>query len=159
MTGLLVVGLALLGVAVGFYALTKRCNGIDRFRIWGSLISVFARLGGGIYTKDTQMLVQILLETSSVGIPERMIHGTRGDCRTTSETMLVTAQEWQQIYLRPMRLRRLRFMLFCDLVCLGARKPFFFRWFLVGYPLLQPIIGLFFIKLGASKNIVGALYK
>ena len=49
-TGLLVVGLSLLGVA-GLYAATKNLNYLIGLGFGGSLISVFARLGGGIFTK------------------------------------------------------------------------------------------------------------
>ena len=49
-TGLLVVGLGLLGVA-GFYWATKNVNALIGLGFGASLISVFARLGGGIYTK------------------------------------------------------------------------------------------------------------
>ena len=49
-TGLLVVGLGIIGVA-GFYALTHNISAMISLGFGGSLISVFARLGGGIYTK------------------------------------------------------------------------------------------------------------
>jgi len=49
-TGILVVGLALLGTA-GFYFITHDLHALIGFAFGGSLISIFARLGGGIYTK------------------------------------------------------------------------------------------------------------
>lgn len=107
-TGLLVVGLALLSVGLYFKigelvlgSQEAAVNSLVGLALGASLISVFARLGGGIYTKaadvgaDLVGKIESQLEEDDPGIPRRLPI-TWG---TTSETV----PEWRQMFLRRMR--------------------------------------------------------
>jgi K(+)-stimulated pyrophosphate-energized sodium pump len=155
-TGLLVAGLGLLSVA-GFYSLTKDLMALVALGFGGSLISVFARLGGGIYTKAADVGADLVGKIEA-GIPEDdprnpaviadQVGDNVGDCAGMAadlfETYAVTL---------------IAAMILGDLIFLGLPQAILLPLFLASIALLATIIATFFVKLPKSQNIMSALYK
>jgi len=155
-TGLLVVSLGLLAVA-GFYFLTRDLTSLIALGFGGSLISVFARLGGGIYTKAADVGADIVGKIEK-GIPEDdprnpaviadLVGDNVGDCAGMAadifETYTITI---------------IATMILGALIYPQNPQFIFLPLLLGGVSILASIIGSFFVKLGKEENIMGALYK
>ncbi len=156
-TGLMVVGLGLLGVAV-YYALTKDLQALIGLGFGGSLISVFARLGGGIFTKAADVGGDLVGKVEA-GIPEDdarnpatiadAVGDNVGDCAGMAADLFET-------YVVTMVAAMLLGNLLFSSTTAGTMYPLV----LGGLAVLASIAGTFFIKLGQDKTaIMGALYK
>jgi K(+)-stimulated pyrophosphate-energized sodium pump len=169
-TGLLVAGLALLGVAVYFYLLAgplghapnsrETIDALVALGFGASLISIFARLGGGIFTKGADVGADLVGKVEA-GIPEDdprnpatiadNVGDNVGDCAGMAADLFET---YAVTVVATMVLAAIFFtgqpvlyaaMLFPLAICAAC--------------IVTSIAGTYFVKLGADNSIMGALYK
>ncbi len=162
-TGLLLIGLGLVALA-GFYAIGSAIAGQEKavhalisLGFGGSLISVFARVGGGIYTKAADVGADLVGKVEA-GIPEDdprnpaviadNVGDNVGDCAGMAadlfETYVVTI---------------VAAMVLATSLFPGTVAPVLYPLALGGLTVFATIIGIFFVKVSEGGSIMSALYK
>ena len=170
-TGMLVAGLALLGVAVYFAVLTMGLglkpadrtvvDALVALGFGASLISIFARLGGGIFTKGADVGADLVGKVEA-GIPEDdprnpatiadNVGDNVGDCAGMAADLFET-------YAVTVVATMVLGSIFFAKDALLVHSSMIYPLAICATCIVTSIVGTYFVKLGANNSIMGALYK
>ena len=175
-TGMLVVGFGLLAVA-GYYGVLTVGFGLSPndaaqgtvikdalvgLAFGASLISIFARLGGGIFTKGADVGGDMVGKVEA-GIPEDDPRNpaTRSPARPMSGDNVGDCAGMAADLFETFAVTTVATMVLAYLYFTGDQKIslMLYPLAIAGMSIVTSIIGTFFVRLGSSKNIMGALYK
>ncbi len=160
-TGITVVGFAVMGLALLLIFYGGNPENMLGYMFGASLVSLFARVGGGIYTKGADVGADLIGKVE-VGIPEDdprnpaviadNVGDNVGDCAGMGADVF-------ESYVVTIVATMILGGTLTPVVLAFHSNAVLFPLLIAGVAIIASIVGIFFVRLGKSQNIMGALYK